>query len=121
MKLPVVELPDIQATRPAIPINLTRVGVTDVKKLIEIAREGKRPIVLIARFNIFVDLPPDRKGANLSRNFETIDEVLEEADSRPSEVTSQSATVDINRLTDQVYSSIERKLMIEKERRGLYG
>ena len=42
-------------------------------------------------------------------------------DSRPSEVTSQSATADINRLADQVYSSIERKLMIEKERRGLYG
>ncbi|KAF5411711.1 MAG: GTP cyclohydrolase MptA [Euryarchaeota archaeon] len=83
MKLPVVELPDIQATRPSIPINLTRVGVTDVKKLIEIARKGKRPIVLIARFNIFVDLPPDRKGANLSRNFETIDEVLEEAVKAP--------------------------------------
>lgn len=83
MKLPVIELPDIQASRPTIPINLTRVGVTDVKKLIEIAREGKRPIVLIARFNIFVDLPHDRKGANLSRNFETIDEVLEEAVEAP--------------------------------------
>jgi D-hexose-6-phosphate mutarotase len=47
--------------------------------------------------------------------------VEKEVDSRPSEVTSQSATVDINRLTDQVYSSIERKLMIEKERRGIYG
>jgi hypothetical protein len=47
--------------------------------------------------------------------------VEKEVDSRPSEVTSQSATVDINRLADQVCSSIERKLMIEKERRGLYG
>jgi D-hexose-6-phosphate mutarotase len=47
--------------------------------------------------------------------------VGKEVDSRPSEVTSQSATVDITRLADQVYSSIERKLMIEKERRGLYG
>ncbi len=83
MKPPVTELPDIQASCPAIPINLTRVGVTDVKKLVEIARKGKRPIVLIAKFNIFVDLPYDRKGANLSRNFETIDEVLEEAVEAP--------------------------------------
>ena len=48
--------------------------------------------------------------------------VLErEVDSGSPEVTSQSAAVDIDRLADQVYSSIERKLVIEKERRGLYG
>ena len=48
--------------------------------------------------------------------------VEREVDSGSPEVTSQSAAVvDINRLADQVYSSIERKLVIEKERRGLYG
>ena len=76
-------LPDIQANRPEVLINLTRVGVTGVKKLIEVARKGKRPIILISTFDIFVDLPPDRKGANLSRNFEAIDEVLEKAISSP--------------------------------------
>jgi len=59
------------------------VGVTNVKKLVEVAREGKRPIVLISTFDVFVDLPSNRKGANLSRNFEAIDEVLEEAISAP--------------------------------------
>ncbi|NJD77158.1 MAG: GTP cyclohydrolase I FolE2 [Candidatus Methanoperedens sp.] len=78
MKLPVVYLPDIQANQPEIPLTLTRVGVTDVKKLVEVARRDKRPIVLVSTFDIFVDLPSDRKGANLSRNFEAIDEVLEE-------------------------------------------
>lgn len=78
MKLPVVYLPDIQANQPEIQITLTRVGVTDVKKLVEVARKDKRPIVLISTFDIFVDLPSNRKGANLSRNFEAIDEVLEE-------------------------------------------
>ncbi|MBE0521659.1 MAG: GTP cyclohydrolase I FolE2 [Candidatus Methanoperedenaceae archaeon] len=78
MELPVVNLPDIQANTPEIPITLTRVGVTDVKKLVEVARKDKRPIVLVSTFDIFVDLPSDRKGANLSRNFEAIDEVLEE-------------------------------------------
>ncbi|MHC1624935.1 MAG: GTP cyclohydrolase MptA [Methermicoccaceae archaeon] len=76
-------LPDVQAGHPDVPINLTRVGVTNVKKLVEVAREGKRPIVLISEFDIFVDLPSERKGANLSRNFEAINEVLEEAVASP--------------------------------------
>lgn len=69
---------------PDYPINLTRVGVTGVKKLVKVERGGdERPIVLISSFEVFVDLPSDRKGANLSRNFEVIDEVLEEAINRP--------------------------------------
>lgn len=83
MKLPVIHLPDIQANLPEIPITLTRVGVTDVKKLVEVARKDKRPIVLVSIFDIFVDLPSNRKGANLSRNFEAIDEVLEEMIASP--------------------------------------
>jgi GTP cyclohydrolase-4 len=72
-------LPDVQASVPDFPINLTRVGVTGVKKLVKVERGGdERPIVLISNFEVFVDLPSDRKGANLSRNFEVIDEVLEE-------------------------------------------
>lgn len=79
MEVPVVKLPDIQANKPQIPINLTRVGVTNVKKLVEVKRKEKRPVVLIATFDIFVDLPSHLKGANLSRNFEAVDEVLEKA------------------------------------------
>lgn len=83
MELPVVQMPDVQANKPEIPITLTRVGVTDVKKLVEVARSDKRPIVLVSTFDIFVDLPSDRKGANLSRNFEAMDEVLEETIKAP--------------------------------------
>jgi len=76
-------LPDVQANRPNVPINLTRVGVTDVKKMIEIQRENKRPIILMSSFDIFVDLPSDRKGANLSRNFEAIEETLNNVSKQP--------------------------------------
>ncbi len=77
-------LPDVQANSPDIKINLTRVGVKNVKKLVEVARAGgKRPVILISDFHIFVDLPSDIKGANLSRNFEAMYEVLEEAVSTP--------------------------------------
>jgi GTP cyclohydrolase-4 len=76
-------LPDVQANRPNVPINLTRVGVTDVKKMIEIKRENKRPVILMSSFDIFVDLPSDRKGANLSRNFEAIEETLNIVSKQP--------------------------------------
>ena len=78
------QLPDVQASSPDIRINLTRVGVKNVKKLVEVARAGgKRPVILISDFYIFVDLPSDIKGANLSRNFEAMYEVLEEAVNTP--------------------------------------
>ena len=48
--------------------------------------------------------------------------VLEkEEESKPPHATPQLPSVDVNRLADQVYSFIERKIRIEKERRGLYG
>ena len=73
------ELPDVQSTLPDVRINLTRVGVKNVKKLVEVTRVGKRPVIFISNFDIFVDLPGSLKGANLSRNFEVIDEVLQSA------------------------------------------
>ena len=73
------ELPDVQSTLPDVRINLTRVGVKNVKKLVEVSRPEKRPVIFISNFDIFVDLPGSLKGANLSRNFEVIDEVLQSA------------------------------------------
>lgn len=73
------ELPDVQATSPDVRINLTRVGVKNVKKLVEVSRPEKRPVIFISNFDVYVDLPGSLKGANLSRNFEVIDEVLQQA------------------------------------------
>jgi GTP cyclohydrolase-4 len=77
------QLPDVQATRPDVTVGLSQVGVTGVEKLVKIARDGKRPIVLMAEFEVFVDLPADRKGADMSRNMQVIDETLESAVSEP--------------------------------------
>jgi GTP cyclohydrolase-4 len=74
-----MELPDVQSSCPDVRINLTRVGVKNVKKLVEVARPGKRPVIFISNFDVFVDLPGSLKGANLSRNFEVIDDVLQQA------------------------------------------
>jgi GTP cyclohydrolase-4 len=77
------QLPDVQSDRPDVTVGLSQVGVTGVEKLVEIAREDDRPIVLKAEFEVFVDLPGWRKGADMSRNMEVIDETLEGAVEEP--------------------------------------
>jgi GTP cyclohydrolase-4 len=77
------QLPDVQADRPDVTVGLNQVGVTGVEKLVKVARPEQRPIVLTAEFEVFVDLPPWRKGADMSRNMEVIDEILEMAVSEP--------------------------------------
>jgi GTP cyclohydrolase MptA (EC 3.5.4.-) len=72
-------LPDVQASRPDVTVGLSQVGVTDVDKLVKIEREGETPLVLMAEFEVFVDLPSGRKGIDMSRNMQVIDETLEAA------------------------------------------
>ncbi|MDY6780129.1 MAG: GTP cyclohydrolase, FolE2/MptA family, partial [Halobacteria archaeon] len=72
-------LPDVQATRPDVEVGLKRVGVTDVKKLVMVSRGGdERPLVFMAEFNVYVDLPPERKGIDMSRNMEVTNEVIDD-------------------------------------------
>ncbi|RQD81292.1 MAG: GTP cyclohydrolase I FolE2 [Methanocalculus sp. MSAO_Arc2] len=98
-----MELSDIQSTIPDIRINLSRVGVRNVQKLVEVARVGKRPAIFISNFDIFVDLPGSLKGANLSRNFEVIDDVMEQ--------TIGGEVKDI----EEVCSTVARKLLDRHE------
>src|SRR6056297_2789773 len=77
------QLPDVQAGAPDVTVGLSQVGVTGVEKLVKLARDDRRPIVLMAEFEVFVDLPSRRKGIDMSRNMEVIDETLESAVSQP--------------------------------------
>ncbi|WP_410766678.1 GTP cyclohydrolase MptA [Haloferax sp. DFSO60] len=77
------QLPDVQASQPDVSVGLSQVGVTGVEKLVKIARGDKRPLVLMADFEVFVDLPGGRKGIDMSRNMQVIDEVLEAAVEEP--------------------------------------
>jgi len=78
------QLPDVQASQPDVSVGLSQVGVTGVDKLVKLARDGKRrPLVLMAEFEVFVDLPSGRKGIDMSRNMQVIDETLEAAVSEP--------------------------------------
>ncbi|QDX40582.1 GTP cyclohydrolase MptA [Salarchaeum sp. JOR-1] len=77
------QLPDVQASTPDVSVGLSQVGVTGVEKLVKIARPEKRPLVFSAEFEVYVDLPRERKGIDMSRNMEVIDETLEAAVSEP--------------------------------------
>lgn len=58
-------------------IKLNKVGITDLKTLIKIKRNGKK-YRHIPEISIFIDLPEDRKGIHMSRLIESITELLEE-------------------------------------------
>ncbi len=78
-------LPDVQLLKPDVPIGISRVGATGIKKLVQVLRKERRPIILISSFDVFVDLPSHLKGVNLSRNFEVVDEVIEALTAQPIE------------------------------------
>ncbi len=100
MKLAVC-LPDTQDDTPNVPIKLTRVGVTGVKKLLQLERTNKRPIILLPTFDAFVDLPSDQKGVHMSRNPEAISEVLE--------TVSKDSPVDVESLCAKIVDKMMTK------------
>ena len=94
-------LPDTQDDAPSVPIKLTRVGVTGVKKLLQLKRTNKRPIILVPTFDAFVDLPSDQKGVHMSRNPEAISEVLEDV--------AKDSTVDVESLCAKIVDRMMTK------------
>jgi GTP cyclohydrolase IV len=70
--------PDIQAAQSPRPYALTRVGVRGVKKPVTVHRPGHKPTGVVARFDLFVDLPKTQKGTHMSRNLEALADILDE-------------------------------------------
>ena len=76
-------LPDVQSWRPQSRFKLTRVGIQGIKKQVYIQRP-ERTVQLIVTMDVFVDLPASKKGSDLSRNSEVIEEVVEQTAREPS-------------------------------------
>jgi GTP cyclohydrolase-4 len=64
---------DVQARLPAVPVALSRVGVTGVEKVVRIREE-----LFLARFDCFVDLSGEQKGAHMSRFDEVVNDAIGE-------------------------------------------
>lgn len=75
-------LKDVQNQRLKGSFKLTRVGVTGVKKPVNVRRPD-RIVTLTATIDVFVDLPSSQKGSHLSRNVEVIGEILDRSVREP--------------------------------------
>jgi GTP cyclohydrolase-4 len=74
---PLPRVPDVQASAPAIPVSLSRVGVTNVEKAVRIGPRGAEQL-FHATVDCFVELGPQQKGAHMSRFNEVINDVIGE-------------------------------------------
>ena len=57
------------------PVSLSRVGVTDVEKVIRLRQHGAEQLFM-ARFECVVDLGPAQKGAHMSRFEEVVNDAI---------------------------------------------
>ena len=64
---------DVQARLPAVPVALSRVGVTGVEKVVRIRED-----LFHARLDCFVDLSREQKGAHMSRFDEVVNDAIGE-------------------------------------------
>jgi GTP cyclohydrolase IV len=74
---PLRPVPDVQASAPAIFVSLSRVGVTNVEKVIRID-SGDAERLYYAKLDCFVDLGPRQKGAHMSRFEEVVNDAIGE-------------------------------------------
>ncbi len=73
-----IDLPDVQSSPSTSNFKLTRVGVTGVKKLVQIKRPDKKTAMsLVVTMDLFVDLPASQKGSHMSRNLELVTEIID--------------------------------------------
>ena len=73
-----IDLPDVQSSPSQSNFKLTRVGVTGVKKLVNIKRPSKETAIpLIVKMDLFVDLPASQKGSHMSRNLELVSDIID--------------------------------------------
>jgi GTP cyclohydrolase-4 len=68
---------DVQASVPTVHVSLSRVGVTNVEKVIRIGPPGAEQLYY-AKLECFVDLGPKQKGAHMSRFEEVVNDVIGE-------------------------------------------
>jgi GTP cyclohydrolase IV len=72
-----ITLEDVQAQTPTLAVSLSRVGVTNVEKVIRIQANGSEQLYS-AHLDCFVDLGPQQKGAHMSRFEEVVNDAIGE-------------------------------------------
>jgi GTP cyclohydrolase IV len=74
---PTIAVEDVQGQVPTLRVSLSRVGVTNVEKVIRLGENGTERLYW-AKLDCFVDLGPDQKGAHMSRFEEVVNDAIGE-------------------------------------------
>src|SRR3954469_4241534 len=72
-----ITVEDVQSQLPTLHVSLSRVGVTNVEKVIRIRSNGREQLYS-ARLDCFVDLGPRQKGAHMPRFEEVVNDAIGE-------------------------------------------
>jgi GTP cyclohydrolase IV len=67
---------DVQSSRPQVAIGLSRVGVTNLERIIRLTEKGKDNL-FYAHVDLFVDLAPQQAGVHMSRFSDELEAVVD--------------------------------------------
>ncbi|HSN78166.1 MAG TPA: GTP cyclohydrolase MptA, partial [Anaerolineae bacterium] len=67
---------DVQSGRPQVAIGLSRVGVTNLERIIRLTEKGKDNL-FYANVDLFVDLAPQQAGVHMSRFSDELEQVVD--------------------------------------------
>jgi GTP cyclohydrolase-4 len=99
---------DVQARVPAVPVGLSRVGVTGVEKVVRICDE-----LFFARLQCFVDLSHNQKGAHMSRFEEVVNEAIGEVVLTESPFRAETLARDIAELVRERQGAARAEVTVE--------
>ncbi|MCX8204440.1 MAG: GTP cyclohydrolase MptA [Candidatus Nezhaarchaeota archaeon] len=71
-----MSLPDIHRSKPAVSMALRKVGVKGIKMPVSFMKLGSKNVLIVPSFDVYIDLPPRRKGVDASRSYEVVAEVF---------------------------------------------
>jgi GTP cyclohydrolase-4 len=74
---------DIQQSKPTVPLSLSRAGVTNLRRIIQIA-DGGRGVLFYAELDLFADVNPEQSGVHMSRFSDVVETIVEEISLAPS-------------------------------------
>lgn len=99
---------DIQQSRPMVHVSLSRVGVTNLRRIIQIT-DGGRGILFYAELNLYVDLNPEQAGVHMSRFSDELERLVEKISLKPSrdiESLAEKLSQQIVRTQGAIYSEV---------------
>jgi len=99
---------DLQQARPTVGISLSRTGVTNLRRIIQI-EDGGRGVLFYAELDLFVDLNPYQAGVHMSRFSDVLEALVEEISLEPSpdiESLAERLSRQVIRTQNAIYSEV---------------